>query len=345
MKIKLVQIDGDLPNIALMKLAHYFRVEKGAEIHFTKSVRRDLFEPTYDYVFASAIFTPSKKKIELLKVYYPDAIVGGTGVTIKRKDTVENFLGIEPDYKHLDYTIYPDFAYSIGRTQLGCSRKCGFCSVWKTEGENRPLSNIAEIWRGADHPKKLVLIDNDFQKRLGWQTICKEIIDGDFEVAFIQGINIRDLTDEHGEYFKEIKFRDKNFSRKRFYCAWDNEDDQGEIERGLKILEKIGISRSTVTPYFICNYWQKGLTDDVWNRFLFMAERGLRPYAMIYEKWKLPANDDLKVFQNWVNSYNAYAKPTKEGFQEYKDLYRLKHKRLEAESPVIRQDADDLFAF
>ena len=258
MQVKLIQLDGavDLPNLALMKLAHYFRFEKGANVHFTRSVKRDLFEPQYDYVLASALFTPTLKKIEILKENYPQAVIGGSAVQTKRKETVETFLGIKPDYKFFDYSIYPEFNFSIGRTQLGCTRKCGFCSVWKLEGANRPLSNINEIWRGKDFPKKLILIDNDFQKRFNWQQICEEIISGDFETAFIQGINVRDLTDEHGDYFKDIKFRDKTFKRKRFYCAWDDESDKAEIERGLKILEKSGISRSTVTPYFIhvgCN--------------------------------------------------------------------------------------------
>lgn len=331
MDVKLIQLDGveDVPNLALMKLAHYFRFVKGANIHFTRSVKRDLFEPEYDYVLASALFTPTLKKIQILKENYPNAIVGGSAVQTKRRETVENFLGIEPNYKFLDYSIYPDFKFSIGRTQLGCTRKCGFCSVWKLEGENVPLSNINEIWRGEEYPKKLILIDNDFQKRDGWQKICEEILSGDFEVAFIQGINVRDLTDEHGEYFKHIKFRDKHFKKKRFYCAWDDESDKQEVERGLNILERAGIARSAVTPYFICNYWHKGLTEDVWNRFLFMAERGLRPYAMIYEKWKLPPRDDLKIFQNWVNTHNAYVKPTKEGFEEYKIHYLNPYRKNE----------------
>lgn len=344
MKIKLIQLDGELPNMALMKLAHYFRHQKGADIYFTRSVRRDLFEPHYDYVLASAIFSTSLGKIESLKDYHPEAIIGGSAVQKKRKETVENFLGIAEDYKFLDYSIYPEFEYSIGRTQLGCHKRCGFCSVWKFEGENRPLSNVYEIWRGEGHPKKLILIDNDFQTRNGWQQICREIIDGNFEVAFIQGINIRVLTEEHGEYFKQIKFRDKNFNKKRFYCAWDDESDQAEVERGLRILEKAGFARSAVTPYFLCNYFSAGLTDDVWNRFLFMAERGLRPYAMIYEKWKLPPRDDLKIFQNWVNTYNAYVKPTREGFEEYKQYYTSHGRISEKPAAVERISTSQLSA-
>lgn len=174
LSVKLVQIDGhpEIPNLALMKLAHYFRFVKKATIYFTRSVKRDLFEPSYDYVLASAIFKTSRRKIELLKNYHPNAIIGGSAVQTGRKETVENFLGIAPDYKYLDYSIYPEFKYSIGRTQLGCHKKCGFCSVWIFEGTNRPLSNIAEIRRGAGFDKKLILLDNDFQSRDGSRANC-----------------------------------------------------------------------------------------------------------------------------------------------------------------------------
>lgn len=323
MKVKLIQIDGDMPNMALMKLSHYLRNEKAAEITFADHVRVDMFEPKYDLVLASALFTTSLRKIAMLKQYCPDAVIGGTAVSVDSKDTIEAFLGIDPDYPHLDYSIYPDFKYSIGMTQLGCSSKCPFCCVPSKEGANRPTSNIQQIHRGPSFERRLILIDNDFQSRAGWQSICDELIDGDFEVAFIQGINIRKITPEHGAYFARMKFRDGNFNRKRFYCAWDNEKDIKRIERGLGILEDAGIKRSDVTPYFLCNFWKKGLTEDVWSRFLFMVERGLRPYAMVYEKWLLPPNDDLKIFQNWINSHNAYADPTRAGFESYKK-YRLR---------------------
>lgn len=324
MEIKLIQLDGDMPNMALMKLSHYFRHIKGANIHFSRSVKRDMFEPEYDFVLASQIFSPTFKKAQILKENFPNATIGGTGVSESPEHTIENFLGIPSEYKHLDYSIYPEFEYSIGMTQIGCTntkKTCPFCGVPEKEGRNRPFASIKEIYRGERFPKKLILIDNDFQSSRSCFDVCQEIIDGKFEVAFIQGINIRKITRNHVPYFKQIKFRDAKFQKKRFYCAWDREDDQKQIERGLGFLADAGIYRSAVTPYFICNFWSKGLSDDVWNRFLLMVKWGLRPYVMIWNKWELPPRDDLKVFQNWVNTHNCYKKPTKEGFEEYRIFY------------------------
>lgn len=44
MRVRLTQIDGKLPNLALMKLAHYHRA-RGDDVHFSKSVDRDMLEP------------------------------------------------------------------------------------------------------------------------------------------------------------------------------------------------------------------------------------------------------------------------------------------------------------
>lgn len=204
MKIRLTQIDGDIPNMALMKLSNHYKLD-GHEVYFQSSISRSIFEPEYDLVLASAIFSESEKKINKFKLEFPNAIIGGTWLPKEQHFTVEDFLKVPETFTKLDYSIYPDFEFSIGMTQVGCHKKCGFCAVpWK-EGSNRAVANINEIYRNG-RPKKLILIDNDFQNRVGWQQICTEIIDGGFEVAFIQGINMRALTDEHAEYFKHIKF-------------------------------------------------------------------------------------------------------------------------------------------
>ena len=44
MHVRLTQIDGKLPNLALMKLARHYR-DRGHELHFTKHVERDMLEP------------------------------------------------------------------------------------------------------------------------------------------------------------------------------------------------------------------------------------------------------------------------------------------------------------
>jgi len=50
MHVRLTHIDGKLPNLALMKIAHHHRT-RGDRITLTKDVRRALSEPEYDRVY------------------------------------------------------------------------------------------------------------------------------------------------------------------------------------------------------------------------------------------------------------------------------------------------------
>ena len=65
MRVRLTQIDGKLPNLALMKLARFHR-ERGDDIHFSKRVDRDMIEPGYDRVYGSAIFSFSNERVRQL---------------------------------------------------------------------------------------------------------------------------------------------------------------------------------------------------------------------------------------------------------------------------------------
>lgn len=77
MQVRLTQIDGKLPNLALMKLARYHS-DRGHRLHFTKSVDRDMLEPAYDRVYGSAIFSFSAHRVARFLEQFPGAIVGGT---------------------------------------------------------------------------------------------------------------------------------------------------------------------------------------------------------------------------------------------------------------------------
>jgi hypothetical protein len=181
MRVRLTQIDGKLPNLALMKIAHYHRA-RGDQIILTKHVGRGLSEPEYDRVYGSAIFAYSAPRVAEFRAHFPHAIVGGTWNTADNT-TVEQILGVEED-EHYDYSIYDGFEASIGFTQRGCRLKCGFCVVPRKEGKPRAVNTIASIWRGEPWPRHLHLLDNDFfgQPREQWEARIDEIRAGGFKV-------------------------------------------------------------------------------------------------------------------------------------------------------------------
>lgn len=55
MRVKLIQLDGALPNLALMKLAHWHRAHDD-DVLVTRRIEPDLFEERSTRVYGPAIF-------------------------------------------------------------------------------------------------------------------------------------------------------------------------------------------------------------------------------------------------------------------------------------------------
>lgn len=343
MQIRLTQLDGKLPNLALMKLAHYHR-ERGDELHFSKHIERDLFEPSFGRVYASAIFSFSADRVAEFKRNWPEAIVGGTH-NLLDNTTVEQVLGIE-EHEQYDYSIYPKFDGSIGFTQRGCRLKCGFCVVPKKEGKPRSINTIETIWRGDPYPRHLHLLDNDFfgQSRDEWQARVEEIKAGKFKVCLNQGINTRMIDDESAAALKSMGYWDDGFTVRRLYTAWDNLGDEERFFRGVDTLKHHGIPPSHLLVYMLVGYDKRETWERLMYRFRRMTERKIRPYPMIYGERKRLLEPDhptlghrtLAEFQRWaIRKYYTVV-----SFEDYNVSATEKLiKTDEGYRPLIQSDA------
>lgn len=294
-RIRLTQIDGKLPNIALMKLSFYFK-ENNFEVILNNSLYKELFEEYYSNVFVSSIFKDSNYNVEIVKKNFNNVIIGGTGTN--NNGNIEDLININ-EYENYDYSIY-DIDYSIGFSQRGCRLRCPFCFVPKKEGGNKDNSSIIKLIK--DNPKnkknKLVLLDNDFFGQKNWRDKAEEIIDNNIRIVFSQGLNIRLINEEQCKLLSQMQFRDNKFKRKRIYTAWDNSKDEKIFFRGINLLLNSGIKANEILVYFLCNYYEKGLTDDVLYRFNKMKNIGLLPFPMIFDR--KTASLDLLKFQEFV---------------------------------------------
>jgi hypothetical protein len=305
--VRITQIDGKLPNIALMAISAYHR-RRGDEIYFTRDVERGLFEPEYGAVYGSCIFQFARHRAERLAMAFPGAIIGGTGmmdnespelIQIRKKGqiakqvTVESIIG---DSTEVDYSIYPEFTGSIGFTQRGCRMRCRFCVVpWK-EGQNVSVGTVNQLWRGPGYPKHIHLLDNDFFGQSEWRERVREIRDGKFKVCLNQGINVRLMNDEAAEALGTIEYRDDQFQKRTLYTAWDNIGDEEIFFRGIDRLERFGVPPKNVMAYMLIGEDPEETWDRIWHRFNRMVERGIRPYPMVYDRKRT----DLLSFQRWV---------------------------------------------
>ena len=293
MRALLFQLDGKIPNLALMRLAaHHRRQGDAVELFKTGQPERTLWDAQEPpgVVYGSMLFLKTKPAADRLHAAYPQAILGGTGWNLKI--TLES-VGITTT--DLDYSIYPGFRQSIGFTQRGCRLHCPFCVVPEKEGRVRASQTIAEIWRGEPWPKELLLLDNDFFGQAEWRTRIQEIRDGGFKVSFNQGINARCLTDEAAEAIASIDYRDDQMKDRRIYTAWDNRADEERLFAGLRRLVKYGVKPRHIMVYILCGYWPGETHEDRDYRRKRLRDFGALPFPMPYVK-----TAELVGFQRWV---------------------------------------------
>jgi hypothetical protein len=318
MIVRITQLDGKLPNLALMKLSAWHRAQ-GDDVFWERGVTRQLGEPDYDLVYGSAIFSTTEKAAALFRQQFPGAIVGGSGGDAKLR--VEDI--VPSQFTELDYSGYPDFVASIGYAMRGCRFKCGFCVVPKQEGKNRFNATIAQIWRGPDFPKQLHLLDNDFFGNPEWRATVAAINDGGFKVCINQGINVRLLDAEQAAAMASMRVMDDQFKTRRIYTAWDNIGDEGVFFRGVDLLEAEGVNPDNLMVYMLVGYDPRETWERIWHRYTRMMERRVRPYPMVHDRFRHEKPDlwkKLKRFQGWIirgthktcsfDEFNASHKPS-----------------------------------
>lgn len=293
MKALLLQLDGKLPNIALMRIAAHHRAN-GDEVEFRRANSLASVEPhmddDHDRVYASTIFTRTLPVAQRLRQVRPDALIGGTGW-----DATGSLERIGITTKEQDYNIFPRFRDSIGFTQRGCRLKCNFCVVPEKEGAVRSERTVYDIWRGGSYPRNLLLLDNDFFGNPQWPEQIRMIREGGFKACFSQGINARMLNDETAAAIASVRYYDDAFAARRIYTAWDNRKDEKRLFDGLEALVRHGVRPDHIMVYMLVGYWPGETHADREHRRRRLREFGARPYPMPYVR-----TPELIAYQRWV---------------------------------------------
>ena len=314
--VLLLQLDGSLPNLALLRIAGHHR-QAGDRVEFRrcshpKAVERGLYDVPYERVYASLIFEKTRPLAERLRHVYPRVILGGTGWDLTTTLTTHGI----PEDGQPDYSDHPNYPHSIGFSQRGCRLKCSFCIVPRKEGGIADGTPIKRIWRGEPCPKNLVLLDNDFFGHPLWRDRIQEIRNGGFHVNFSQGINARFLTAETAEAIASISYWDSDFRRHRLYTAWDNRRDEGRLFAGLDCLKFAGIPPGNVMVYVLVGYdhvtrtGRGHITDDDVYRVNQLRAWGADPYPMPFVR-----TPETIGFQRWVARFACKRGVTWEEYQ------------------------------
>ena len=275
--ILLIQVDGRLPNLALMKLSRYYK-EKGKNVVL---VRGRTFIKRVDEVFASCIYNSraSMEHMRALRSYYGDDIkAGGSGVDLMLR------LPQEIEDLPADYELYPELAdRAIGFLTRGCPHKCPFCVVPTKEGDVRKVSDFSSLL--GKRRKKLILLDDNLMAHEASEEMLEKMASLGLQVNFTQTLDFRHINKKKALLLRAIDCMNTRFTRPNYYFSLNNNKRLSLISSKYKLFGFNG--RDNVE--FICMYgYDTTLAQDV-ERFRFL--RSL-PGAYVFTQQYQPIGAD-----------------------------------------------------
>lgn len=221
MRIGLLAVDSNYPNLALMKISRFHK-ERGDEV--------DWYNPFdwYDILYMSKIFSFTEDWLQVIS-NVGAIIKGGTGYSLTTR------LRKEIDSLQPDYSIYPsiqsDTAY--GFLTRGCPNKCKWCVVPTKEGMVSPYMDCDDI--AIEGRTSLILMDNNI---LAAGKYCKQqlekIISQGYKVDFNQGLDARLVTEKNAKLLAQIKW----IKRIRFGC--DTKKQIRQCVRAIGLIRAYG---------------------------------------------------------------------------------------------------------
>ncbi len=278
MKVGLVQVDGKIPNLALMKLARYHR-QRGDQVDIIAS---SLFGH-YDIVYMSKIFFSTPDVVPNFTATVVEK--GGVGYDLTKTlpPEVENLV---PDYE----LFHCDFA--IGFTSRGCFRNCPFCVVPKKEGKLRPVGDLYSFWTGQ---RRVMLLDNNLNALPDhFELVVKQLIKEKVYVDFSQGLDLRIITPEQAQLLTKVRLW------KTVHFAWDDVKDEHLIRRGAENLKKGGFNLSKATVYVLIGF--NSTEEEDLYRVYTLRDMGFGVFVMPYNR-----NDPYqRHFARWVNTRKTF---------------------------------------
>lgn len=274
MKIGLHDADGErYPNLALMKLSTYHKVQEDDVSWFTPLLK-------YDRVYSSKVFTFTPESHYLP----PETIFGGTGYSLY-KDLPQEIDDCLPDY-----SIYPTVNYAIGFLTRGCPNKCTWCVVPKKEGNIKPY----RTWQQIVRPDTMILtlLDNNILACDYGIDQIKQLGKTKYKVDFNQGLDARLVTPEIGKLLGKLHWQ----KYIRFAC--DTKSQMPFVEQAHKYCLEGGVAKSN----FFCYVLVRDI-EDAYQRVEFLRKLGIDPFAQPYRDFEnnIEPTEEQRHFARWVN--------------------------------------------
>lgn len=257
--ILLVDVDGRLPNLALMKLSRYFK-DQGRKVTLLRGLKSKLRARE---VYASCIFSSptSLRKVEALRNFYGDSLqLGGSGVDPRGR------LPSEIDDLPPDYELYPELGdRALGRLTRGCPLHCPFCIVPMKEGPPRRVADL-ETLLDQGRRNKLILLDDNLLSLEGAELLLEELAKSKIMVNFTQTLDLRFVDSVKAGLLRRIKCYNTRFTRPNYYFSLNDSTNLRFVKEKYDLFGFTG--KDDVE--FVCMYgYNTTLAEDV-ERFRFL---------------------------------------------------------------------------
>jgi hypothetical protein len=270
-RILLIDVDSKIPNLALAKLSSWHK-SRGDNVTLVYGANVDLSNKP-DKVYASIIYKKNRHVLDYLISKHPDIDIdiGGSGYDLKKE--------LPPEIETLkpDYSLYPEFDYSIGFSSRGCFRDCGFCIVRAKEGRFRKVAH-PETWYNPKY-KKIVFLDNNIlTNRKHFMRITDWCIEKGLSVWFTQGLDIKRVNEAVARRLLEMK----HF--KMISSAWDNIKDEAIIREKIELLQRAGFTKNKLRAKVQFYVYVDSDSDEEYNSGVYrcreLKKLGCNSYVM-----------------------------------------------------------------
>lgn len=245
MLIYLIDFDGKIENLALMRLSSYWK-SQGAIVKLFKGTEcPNLFESP-DKVYISCLFRWNRAAaFELSYDWGEKAEIGGTGINIHAT------LPEEISKQQPDYSLYPT-TKAIGFISRGCPQRCPWCVVPEKEGMLQRVSTASEI---VGEFRDAIFLDNNFLALVNYKKDLEWLAKHKIKIDFNQGLDARLITEETAELLSDCKWL------QGLRIALDSEHQISSVENALNLLDKAGYNTKKVTVFTLIGF--SGFKSDV----------------------------------------------------------------------------------
>lgn len=294
MRIGLIDVDGhNFPNVALMKLSSWHK-QQGDIVEWAVRkktiVQGDLFGTNeyecisvhYDRIYASKVFTFSPN-FDKSKYSASEYVLGGTGYDIGKK------LPPEIDtHTGLDYSLYPQYNFSVQFFSRGCIRRCPFCLVHDKEGGIQPVQPMQLNPRG----EWIEVLDNNFFANPEWRSAVEYLKKQKMPIK-LHGVDVRIMTEEMAAALNSLRLKTG-----KIHIAWDL--PQIDLTEQLRTMVRF------VKPYKITCYVLVGFNSTIEQdlfRLRTLKALGISPFVQPYRDYennRVPTQYE-KDISRWAN--------------------------------------------